>query len=98
MLEAVRAANRVQNYSLDQPRMARRLGNSAGMRYDLIADEVDSNLAAGLKLLARSDFDGALLMAESLEHPPLKLASIVAVAAVAFEKKESKAEASKKKN
>ncbi len=98
MADAVRAANRVPNYNPEQARMKRALGNTAGMRYDLVADTGNTELAVGLKLLARSDFEGALILAETLEHPLLKLTSIVAVATVAFEKKEPKVEAAKKKN
>lgn len=92
MADAVRAANRVSNYNPEQARMKRAMGNAAGMRYDFVADTGNTELPAALKLLARTDFDGALILAESLDQPLIKLSSIVAVATVAFEKKEPKME------
>lgn len=92
MADAVRAANRVPNYNPEQARMKRAMGNAAGMRYDFVADTGNTELPTALKLLARTDFEEALILAESLDQPLIKLSSIVAVATVAFEKKEPKVE------
>jgi len=99
MSSAVRAANRVPNYSAGPVRMVRTLGSGATQKHALIQNMESVDLGAGMARLAAVDFDGTLTLAESLENKPLKLTSIIAVASSVLNKKpEPETPAKKAKN
>jgi|GEM_PF-1840118 len=87
--DAVRAANKIPNYSLDQPQLVRSLAQRSGHGSHVSNSNVEGfDLGKTLQLLARADFDRALLLAQSLESKPLKLSAVIAVASSVFEKKQ----------
>ena len=99
MAIAVRVANRVPSYSPEPGRMLRTLGNAAGQRHDLVQSVESVDLGTGMAALAAVDFDGALLLAQSLDNKALKLTAVVAVAASVLNKKaETKAPPEKAKD
>jgi hypothetical protein len=87
--EAVRAANRVPTYGPGETRLLRSLETPGGQGSYLSVNDVrEFDLGKMLAVLARTDFDGALLLAESLENKSLRLAAIVTLAASVFDKKQ----------
>jgi tetratricopeptide (TPR) repeat protein len=90
MAEAARTANKVSDYGPDQARLLRTLTTPGGYNSMLSVQDVEGfNLGKTLASLARTDFDRALLIAQSLENKPLRLTTIAAVAASPFAKKQS---------
>jgi len=87
--EAVKAANRIPNYSPDQTGLVRALSMRSGRGSMIMSNSVEGfDLGKTLAILARSDFDRALLLAQSLDSKPLKLATLVAIASAVFDKKQ----------
>ena len=91
MTEAVRAANKVPHYGVDDARLVRVLESPGSNGSTSVNSSTDDGFDLGktLKRLASTDFDRALLLAQSLDSKTLKLAAMVAVASAPFEKKDS---------
>ena len=84
MAEAARTANKVSDYSPGQSQL-RRVFRQRGSGFMMSQTVEGFNLESTLAVLARTDFDRALLLAQSLDHKPLKLASLIAVATSVFD-------------
>jgi hypothetical protein len=82
MAEAVRTANRLPDYDPDQARSPYTPESPFGRMRRPAEDAigVEDFLGAVLARLARTDFDGALLLAQSLESKPLKLVTVITLA------------------
>ena len=86
--EAVRTANKIQNYGPDQARLVRSLETPGGKGVSVSVENAEEfDLGKTLASLAGADFERALLLAQSLENKPLGLMAVISVAASVFEKK-----------
>ncbi len=86
--EAVRTANKIQNYGPDQARLVRSLETPGGKGLSVSVENTEEfDLGKTLASLAGADFERALLLAQSLENKPLGLMAVISVAASVFEKK-----------
>jgi len=89
--EAVRTANKIQNYGPDQARLVRSLETPGGKGLSISVENTEEfDLGKTLASLAGADFERALLLAQSLENKPLGLTAVISVAASVFEKKPAK--------
>ncbi len=89
--EAVRTANKIQNYGPDQARLVRSLETPSGKGLNVSVEKTEEfDLGRALASLARADLEGAWLLAQSLENKPLRLMAVISVAASVFENKPAK--------
>lgn len=89
--EAVRTANKLQNYGPDQARLVRRLETPGGKGVSVSVENTEEfDIGKTLASLAKSDFEPALLLAQSLENRPLGLTAVISVAASVFDKQPAK--------
>jgi tetratricopeptide (TPR) repeat protein len=88
--EAVKTANKVSAYSLDQARLVRVLERPSGGSVSVSTSDVDGfDIGKTLAVLARSDFERTLSLAQSLENKSLQLTTIVTVATTLIDQKPS---------
>jgi hypothetical protein len=86
--EAVKTANKVSGYSLDQARLVRVLARPSGGSVSISSNDVDGfDIGKTLAVLARSDFERTLSLAQSLENKSLQLTTIVTVATTLIDQK-----------
>jgi len=87
--DAVQAANKIKDYDPEKNNSTvRTLGNSTGMNMRMVSSSDGVlDISKTLGVLAKSDFDRALLLAQSLENKTLRISSTIAIASSAFEKK-----------
>ncbi len=89
--EAVRTANKIQNYGPDQTRLVRRLETPGGKSLSMSVENAEEfDLGKTLASLASIDFERALALAQSLEDKPLGLMAVISVAASVFERRANK--------
>lgn len=85
--EAVQVASKVPNYGPDYSRMFRVLKRKDGGSVSVSSSDVEGfDLEKTLAVLAKSDFERALGLAQALESKPLQLLTIVAVAKTLLDK------------
>ena len=88
--EAVKTANKVSGYSLDQARLVRVLARPSGGSVSVTTSDVDGfDIGKTLAVLARSDFERTLALAQSLESKTLQLTTIVTVATTLIDQKQT---------
>ncbi len=88
--EAVRTANKIPAYDSDQNRLIRASSSPSGQTSSVEVKSVEGfDLAKTLEILAGIDFYRTLGLAQSLESKPLKLATVVTIAASVIDKKET---------
>jgi hypothetical protein len=86
--EAVRTANKIRNYGPDQARLVRTLETPGGKGSSVSVENAEEfDIGKTLSSLAKTDFERALLLAQSLEDKPLGLMAVISVASSVFEKK-----------
>ena len=87
--DAVQAANKVREYDPDQGSAinTRTLGNNKSTTMRMITSSDGLDISRTLGVLAKSDFDRSLLLAQSLENKTLRITSTIAIASAAFDKK-----------
>ena len=86
--EAVRTANKTQNYDTDRARLIRNLETPSGKSLSVSVENTEEfDLGKTLASLAKADFEQALLLAQSLEDKRLGLMAVISVAASVFDKK-----------
>jgi len=85
--EAVRAANQTPAYGPEQARLVRASGGRRGRGAGVAVAEVEEfKPGKMLAVLARTDFDRALQLAQSLESKPLRLAAVISLCAAVLGK------------
>ncbi len=86
--EAIRTANQIPHYEPDQGRLVRSLESpDKSSSHISVANEEGFDLGKTLAVLAPTDFDRALWLAQSLASKPLQLSALVAVAASVLKQK-----------
>lgn len=87
--EAVKTANKVPSYRPDQTQLVRVVANRNGRGANTNVNSVESfDLGRTLTVLARTDFERALLLAQSLEQKTFRYTAVLALAATLFEPKQ----------
>ena len=79
--EAVRAANKVRDYGIEQNSVSRNLNANGRFGMGTVSVVAGFDITATLILLGRADFDRSLLLAQSLENKLVRINSVIAVAA-----------------
>ena len=89
MTEAVKTANNVPNYKPDQAQLVRVLMQRSGRGASTNVNSVEAfDLGKTLVILARTDFERALSLAQSLEQKPLRYTAVLALAGTLFDPKQ----------
>src|SRR5205085_10084452 len=85
--DAVQAANKIKDYDPEKNNTTMRsLGNGAGSNFRSVSSSDSAlDISKTLAALARSDFDRAMLLAQSLENKTMRISSTIAIASSAFE-------------
>lgn len=87
--EAVKTINKVADYNPDRNQLVRAIAMRSGRGANTSASSVEGfDLGRTLRVLARNDFERALLLAQALEQKPLKYTTVLALAATLFETKQ----------
>ncbi len=87
--EAIKTANKVPNYKPDQTQLVRVLALRGGRGANTNVNSVEAfDLGKTLTVLARTDFERALLLAQSIEQKPFRYTAVIALAATLIEPKQ----------
>lgn len=87
--EAVKTINKISDYNPDRNQLVRVIAMRVGRGASTSANSVEGfDLGRTLRVLARHDFERALLLAQSLDQKPLKYTTVLALAATLFEAKQ----------
>jgi tetratricopeptide (TPR) repeat protein len=86
--EAAKTINKLGDYNPDQAQLVRTLALRGGRGANTNVNSVEGfDLGRTLTTLARSDFERALLLAQSLEQKPIKYTTVLTLATLLFNEK-----------
>jgi hypothetical protein len=87
--EAVKTINKLGHYDPDQAQLVRTINTRVGRGANTNVNSVEGfNLGRTLTVLARADFERALLLTQELEQKPLKYSTVLTLATLLFDSKQ----------